>query len=338
MSRQLKRVPLTFDWPLQKVWGGFVNPYWRQSTECPDCKNGYDRSGGRPSANAALFNDQWYGMAPFDPVAYGAEPLTAEHPAVIARARWNIEREPTFYMTSDEQRERLKFRQAAMDGFPTDERPLIPFPTFDREAAVTREADRLWRLWRHQWCHHLIQADVDALVAHRRLPDFTQVPRDAGQAFVVAVRMAFHGTNSWLPESNGHHPTASEVNAWSLGGLAHDGINSGTCVEERCKREGVPYICVRCKGSGKIWPSTEIKRLYHEWKETEPPAGDGYQLWEDVSEGSPVSPVFASLDELCAWCADNATTFADFKASAEEWKKMLDGGIVLHQEGNMVLL
>lgn len=62
------------------------------------------------------------------------------------------------------------------------------------------------------------------------------------------------------------------------------------------------------------------------------------QLWETTSEGSPVSPVFATLDELCAWCETNATTFGSFKASKEEWKKMLDEDFVHHQEGNMVFL
>lgn len=336
MSRNLKRVPLSFSWPLHEIWGGYVNPYYEQAGKCPDCKSGYDRSGGRSDASAALFHDQWYGLAPFDPVAYGAEPLTVDHPSVIAAAQWNVKSEPDFYRTPDEQRAHRKFMQAAMDGFPSDDRPLIPFPSFDRDAAIAREADRLWRHWRHQWSHHLIQADVNALLAHGRLMDFTHVPRDAGQALVVAIRMAFHDTNSWLPEPNGHHPTATEVNAWSLGGFGHDGINQGVCVEERCKREGLPYICARCAGNATIWPSAEIKRLCDEWKETEPPTGDGFQLWEDCSEGSPVSPVFASLDELCAWAADHATTFASFKTSAEEWRKMLDGGIVHHREGNNV--
>jgi hypothetical protein len=336
MSRTLKRVPLDFNWPLNEIWGGYKNPYYQLAGKCPDCENGYDRAGGRPDASAALFHDQWYGMAPFDPVAYGAEPLTADHPGVIAQARWNVGREPDFYRTVVEKRERLKFMQAAMDGFPGDDRPLIPFPAFDRDAAVAREADRLWRLWRGQWCHHLIQADVDALVAHDRLWNFTRTPRDAGQELVVAIRMAFHGTNSWLPEPSGHRPTAAEVNAWSLGGFGHDGINQGVCVEERCKREGVPYLCARCAGSGKIWPTPEIERLCDEWRETEPPTGDGFQLWEDVSEGSPISPVFATLDELCAWTADHATTFASFKATKEEWREMLDDDCVHHQEGNMV--
>ncbi len=338
MSRNLKRVPMSFDWPLKKVWGGYVNPYYALSTECPDCNNGYDRAGGRPDANAALFYAQWYGHAPFDPVAYGAEPLSPNDPAIWDLARKNVAAAPDFYSTPDERRERLKFRQAALDGFPRDERPLVPFPSFDREAAIAREARRLYEVcFQNHWNHHLIQADVDALVEHDRLWNFTRVSHDAGQAFVVAVRMAFHDTNAWLPESNGHRPTAAEVNAWSLEGMGHDGLNAGICVEERCKREGVPYQCARCGGTGKIWPTPEIRQKYEGWEKEDPPTGDGYQLWEDCSEGSPVSPVFASLDELCAWAEENATTFGPYRATADEWREMLDGGVVHAKMGNNIL-
>jgi len=334
MSRNLRRVPLDFDWPLNKVWGGFVNPYYQLAVECPDCENGYDRARGRPDANAALFHDQWYGHAPFDPAAYGAEPISPDDPAIWALARRNVGAAPDYYRTPDEQHAHLKFRKAAMTGFPGDDRPLVPLPTFDREAAVAREAKRLHEVcFKDHWNHHLIQADVDALVEHDRLWDFTRVPRDAGQALVVAVRMAFHNTNSWLPENNGHRPTAAEVNAWSLGGFGHDGFNCGICVEARCKREGVPHQCARCAGTGRVWPTPEIEQKCEDWEKTAPPTGDGYQLWEDCSEGSPVSPVFTSLDELCAWAADHATTFADYKATAEEWREMLDGGVVHADDG-----
>jgi len=70
----------------------------------------------------------------------------------------------------------------------------------------------------------------------------------------------------------------------------------------------------------------------------EPPIGEGYQLWETTSEGSPSSPVFATLDELCEWCEANATTFADFKASKEKWRSMLEARFVHHQDGNVIFI
>jgi len=77
---------------------------------------------------------------------------------------------------------------------------------------------------------------------------------------------------------------------------------------------------------------------YVKWTFLEPPTGEGYQLWETTSEGSPSSPVFKTLDELCTWCEENATTFASHTATAAEWKKMLSEDFVHHQEGNAIFL
>lgn len=60
------------------------------------------------------------------------------------------------------------------------------------------------------------------------------------------------------------------------------------------------------------------------------------QLYETTSEGTPKSPVYRAdqFDELCEWLADNCTTFADFKATKEEWKQMLNDGFVFVIKGN----
>lgn len=58
----------------------------------------------------------------------------------------------------------------------------------------------------------------------------------------------------------------------------------------------------------------------------EPPEGPGYQLWEDITEGAPVSPVFESMDALVKWCAENEPIFANRKATAEEWRRYLESG------------
>lgn len=60
--------------------------------------------------------------------------------------------------------------------------------------------------------------------------------------------------------------------------------------------------------SGKVW---EGYLRYNALDEDEiesadkdafdPPKGDGWQVWETVSEGSPVSPVFATSEELTQW-------------------------------------
>lgn len=295
MGRELKRVPLDFDWPQRQTWEGYLNPYYKLAKRCTACgATGY-------APQAKLFKEQWYGNADFDPVAYGATPLTVDHPAVQEFARRNVERHPEYYGADS--------------------------------SAVQREARRLFELWRGQWSHHLIQADVDALVAADRLYDFTRVPRTEVQRSALRKSGGY-----WLPASNGYTPTAGEVNSWSLCGMGHDAVNAWVCVRARCEREGVPVECEVCHGEQDLWPSEAAKQLCESWQVVEPPTGDGFQLWETTSEGSPASPVFETLEALCEWCADNATTFGSAKATAAEWLSMLGAGFVCHTDGRNIFM
>lgn len=301
MGRTLKRVPLDFAWPLKKVWGGYINPYSSQSVNCDAC----DGTGYSPQAKR--FHEEWYGHVAFDPAAYGATPLARDNPRIRAMAERNVNGSPDYY------------------GRSTD--------------AVDREQTRLFRdCFQYHWSHHLIQADVDALLASDRLYDFTRTPRNDEQREIVRKKIE-DGGNSWLPESNGYTPTADEVNEWSIGGFGHDSINCYVCIKARCEREGVPYTCAKCDGKASLWPSNEIEALHDEWEPTEPPNGDGYQLWETTSEGSPITPVFATMQALCEYAAANCSTFgmSNF-VSAREWREMLDDNFVVHREGNHVFM
>ena len=126
-------------------------------------------------------------------------------------------------------------------------------------------------------------------------------------------------------------------------GFFIDGIT--TCISagksnycEQCRKmaeiKGIPITSYGCPDYDAYLeePKKKLKELLA------PPTGEGYQLWETTSEGSPVSPVFQTMDELCEWCADNATTFASFKASKEEWREMLERDFVHHQEGRVVFI
>lgn len=142
-----------------------------------------------------------------------------------------------------------------------------------------------------KWSDRLVQADIDVLLAENRLFDLTR---------------------------GGHVPTPDEVNAWERGGLGHDAINRMILVRSRCERLGIPLHCAICNGNGDIG-TDEQRKAIDEWEPVEPPPGDGYQLWETTSEGSPISPVFATPEELARWAAANATAFGSMTLTEHQW-------------------
>lgn len=158
------------------------------------------------------------------------------------------------------------------------------------EMAVVREARRLADLFNGMWCHHLAQEDVDALVAGGRLMDFTHTWDRAERR--------------WQEIDPPVTPSAAQVNEWSLIGFGHDSINAWIAVRARCEREGNIVECSTCEGHGSLEAYPGQRTEAEAWEPTEPPTGDGWQLWETVSEGSPISPVFDSADGLASWMSD----------------------------------
>lgn len=284
MGREVKRVDLANPPKMGKAWTGFLNPFYDHCKPCPSCKNGY-------SAAASVYSDQWYGNAHFDPVEYGAKPITLDDTAfkdaIRKKVEWSIE---------------LAKREGREEWYTNDGRTSL-------EVALRREERRMFEHYKGQWCHHLIQADVDALVEGERLHDLT---------------------SEWTPgegwkKREGVVVTADQVNAWSLSGMGHDSINNWICVRARCERNGEPTTCEVCNGSSEWWPSQELKEKAEAWEQTEPPKGEGYQIWETVSEGSPVSPAFADPAELASWMVandDSVTKDNDF----DTWMKFIDAG------------
>lgn len=174
---------------------------------------------------------------------------------------------------------------------------------------VDQEALRLAHLFNRGWNHHLNQDDVNALVAGGRLMDLTHT-WTAGEG--------------WKAKEPAYTPTAAQVNEWSLRGFGHDSINQWLCVKARCAALGVDPECQHCHGHGEIWPSEDAKALYEGWEREEPPEGAGWQVWETVSEGSPISPVFSTPEDLARhmattkWGGDSGTTY-------EQWLKFIVG-------------
>ena len=269
MGRELKRVPFDFDWPIDKVWKGFVNPL-HTAVQCAHCEG----SGSSPTARH--LKDQWYGYANFRPEDRGSVPFAADHPTIAALAERNSR------------------------------------PDVSRRwpgCSAINEAHRLADMFNKQWMHHLNDADVAALIKADRLRDLTH-------DFVPGT--------GWKSNGPVRTPSAAEVNAWSLRGMAHGSINQWTVVNAECDRLGVDSQCSHCDGHGEVWPSDQDRIAYEEWQSVEPPVGEGYQVWETVSEGSPISPVFSTPEALARhmagtrWGGDKGTPY-------ETWLKFILG-------------
>jgi len=275
MGRQVRRVRLDFNWPINRIWGGFINPFYSMSTKCPDC------GGSGSSPQIKQLTERWYGDAPFKPEDRGSIPWKPTDKPIRQFATRNIAR------------------------------GLSLFPR--AEKFIELEAERLCRLFNRQWCHHLNQDDVNALVAAGRLLDFTHT---------------WTKEKGWQPKVPPYIPTAAEVNVSSLQGLGHDSINQWVCVDAEAKRLGYDKHCKRCKGEGNFWPTRLIKFLADHWRPTNPPKGQGWQLWETVSEGSPISPVFKTPHELARWLVespDYSWRRLDAGTTYEQWMAFILG-------------
>jgi hypothetical protein len=248
MGRDLKRVPLDFQWPMDKTWEGYLMRTSLHEQTCAGCQgSGY-------SPEARRFQALWYGHQPCTPEQTGSTPLTAETPDVRAFAERNIASSPHYYGTG--------------------------------EAAVVAEAQRLADLWNGMWSHHLNQDDVNALVEAERLMDFTHT---------------WTSGSGWAAKEPSPAVSAEDVNRWSRSGFGHDSINSAVVIRARCEREGVPVVCSVCSGHGSIERYPGQRAESDAWERTEPPTGEGWQVWETVSEGSPITPVFGTADALIGY-------------------------------------
>jgi hypothetical protein len=175
--------------------------------------------------------------------------------------------------------------------------------------------------------NHITESEVEALVRGGRLSDLMDSWyhfNDEKNVWEKLDRPLPRGEREWVECKQPTFPTPEEVNRWNMTGMGHDSINSSICVRTRAQELGVYGMCDTCDGEGEIWYSDTVKQLAEEFEGYDPPMGTGYQMWENTSEGSPQSPVFETLDELCDWCSVNASSFGTNNfITKEEWMKIL---------------
>jgi hypothetical protein len=247
MGRELRRVPMDFDWPMKRIWKGYINPY--RGINCPWCYDEDEKHSDGMTKEAREYKKAFYGF--MNDWQYIQHPYKPRQQYCPKSKPYSLERWEYDFLISDNEWETRK-----------------------------------------------------RLFGDGEIPSYENI------------------TDYFL----------------KYGDMEFDGCIEWALINEYCRRNGYEVLCPHCKGNGTIYINEEIEKLNDEWRPIEPPEGDGYQLWETTSEGSPVSPVFATLDELCEWCEDNATTFGTSKATKEEWMQMLDDGFVCHKEGNIIFM
>jgi hypothetical protein len=140
------------------------------------------------------------------------------------------------------------------------------------------------------WHDKITQAEVDMLLKKGRLPTWVVDPET--------------GEGGWrnLPR------TAADVNAaqHAPGFDDHDASNRWALVTYRCRRLRINMDCPTCDGKTHVGTAEQVAAK-QAWKPFGPPTGEGWQVWEDVSEGSPISPVFDSAAALIDWLASAAS-------------------------------
>lgn len=108
-----------------------------------------------------------------------------------------------------------------------------------------------------------------------------------------------------------------------MGGICSDDVKS--CMGLKNPTD-LDVTCGHCKHAAKL-AGVEAVTLGRcpKWVH-DPLPGDCYQLWETVSEGSPVSPVFATPEELADWMvAPGNDTSITRGTTREQWLAMICG-------------
>ncbi len=210
MGREVKRVPMDFDWPIRQVWAGYLNPHYQRCSSC----NGSGVTMGRQRLSDII----------------GLLMLSGDD-AAQGRCHPYFRGDYLCYTAGET-------------------------PTPDLAELTVGLAGRPQRLLGHDACDRW--KAIDAIIAAAGLDSKT----------------------------------------WGL--------------------------CPACAGEGE---NPETKEASDSWDRSEPPDGDGWQMWETTSEGSPISPVFATPEGLAEWLdATGASAVGSRTATSAQWLAMIHQG------------
>ena len=288
MGRNIMRVALDFEWPLDKEWEGYVNPH---HVSCRWC------AGRGQTERARRFEDfmRDLHLAGGESARRPADFATEIYTVVDAAGRKDRESNHKWHDL-------------------TNQYPRWPWPERD---------------------------PVDTLVAAAGLPaDW------AGPAERSAIRRLAgleipdeFSRQQTRPMSNGHrynypHPNLLDYGVADPGARLHEltaalgwedhTIASGGGWDAQLKvfkHVGIPtHVEKRSYGEHETttWGDCahcvdgchkDHVAAYEAWEDYDPPAGEGWQVWETVSCGSPITPVLPTAEALVAHLVEHGTAW-----------------------------
>lgn len=266
MSREIRRVPVDFTWPLRKTWAGYLMPAELRLPECPDCHRG-------ATPAAAWLNTLMYRLQMLADDAAHTQPQGRPlHP-------W-----------------------LAQDTHPPSQPVTEPVPQYKRELARQIVADAEARgEAAPPYVETLAQDGSTDTVGHETLRP---------GADIIDLVVGLSGEPRERLDRFGYHGLEHRM-AKAVTDAAGLGDEWGTCAT--------------CLGTAEV--ATDDQRAAAEaWQRTDPPEGDGWQLWETVSEGSPVSPVFADRAGLVTWLTTDYRTLNDAPLTREQAEAFVTAG------------
>lgn len=241
MGREIKRVPLDFDWQMNKIWKGFINPYYKK---CPEIVKNKCFGG----VTAAY---QWLdGITRFMSII-GSEAYSGQFPIREGRLY------PHPYLKE-------------CNFSPVERMPDSVFEDIEDDDQRWAAANK----WHRQHPPKILPLDTEVLELIEGIAGEKIDGMYDGQYKIMTALLKLSGVNE---------------DTWGQ--------------------------CPVCKGSG-IDPAFE--KLHEEWEPEEPPKGNGWQLWETVSEGSPISPVFATKEEFVGYLVGQGYSKESAEAFAED--------------------
>lgn len=245
MGREIRRVPLDFDWPLQKIWKGFINPHYRS---CPEAAKNNCHQG---STNA----ERWlYAIAKL--ISLVGKEGARNSPDLQAKMEENRCSRP------DHSLQEWEFA-------PYIER------TVEEDQRIRGIEDK-----------HQRRAEYDRFV-----PRLVTLDSDIAEVVMALAK-------GEIEYYRGPSPTNIYRTLLEAAGITDPNW-------DRCKV---------CNGEG-IDP--DFLEAYENWEKQPPPEGEGWQLWETTSEGSPISPVLPTEEAFVNYLVDQGYSVEAAQAFAK---------------------